>query len=138
MILCKEPNHGSDPSFMETRSYYDASTKEYLLNGSKNWITNSPIADAFIALARNKDGNIKGYLTEKGTPVLDAPKIKEKKSLHASATGIIFMDYVRIPASHELDMTGPKGPFGCLNNARFVIAWGALGAMEDCLHHARG
>mmetsp|Transcript_21514 Transcript_21514/g.46761 ORF Transcript_21514/g.46761 Transcript_21514/m.46761 type:complete len:463 (+) Transcript_21514:269-1657(+) len=132
-----EPNHGSDPSSMETRSYYDASSDEYVLNGSKNWITNSPIADVFIVWARNKEGKIKGYLIDKGTPGLDAPKIEGKQSLRASVTGMIFMEDVRVPASHELNVTGLAGPFGCLNNARYGIAWGALGAAEDCFHRAR-
>eukprot|EP00578_Thalassiosira_sp_NH16_P013969 CAMPEP_0181126060 /NCGR_PEP_ID=MMETSP1071-20121207/27405_1 /TAXON_ID=35127 /ORGANISM="Thalassiosira sp., Strain NH16" /LENGTH=451 /DNA_ID=CAMNT_0023211591 /DNA_START=40 /DNA_END=1395 /DNA_ORIENTATION=- len=132
-----EPNHGSDPSSMETRSYYDTSNEEYVLNGSKNWITNSPIADVFIVWARNEDGKIKGYLIERGTPGLDAPKIEGKMSLRASTTGMIIMEDVRVPASHELDVTGLKGPFSCLNNARYGIAWGSLGAAEDCFHRAR-
>jgi len=132
-----EPNHGSDPSSMETRSYYDDSTDEYVLNGSKNWITNSPIADIFIVWARNEEGKIKGYLIEKGTKGIDAPKIEGKLSLRASTTGMIFLEDVRVPASHQLDVTGLKGPFSCLNNARFGIAWGALGAAEDCFHRAR-
>jgi glutaryl-CoA dehydrogenase len=132
-----EPNHGSDPSSMETRSRYDAGTDEYVINGSKNWITNSPIADVFIVWARNEEGKIKGYLIEKGTPGLDAPKIEGKGSLRASATGMIFLEDVRVPASNELNVTGLKGPFSCLNNARFGIAWGSLGAAEDCFHRAR-
>ena len=108
-----------------------------MLNGSKNWITNSPIADVFIVWARNEDGKIKGYLIEKGTPGLDAPKIEGKMSLRASTTGMIIMEDVRVPASHELDVTGLKGPFSCLNNARYGIAWGSLGAAEDCFHRAR-
>ena len=122
---------------METRSYYDAAKDEYVINGSKNWITNSPIADVFIVWARNEDGKIKGYLLEKGTPGLDAPKIEGKLSLRASTTGMIFMEDVRVPASHQLDVTGLKGPFSCLNNARYGIAWGSLGAAEDCFHRAR-
>lgn len=133
----KEPNHGSDPSSMETRSKYDAGTNEFVLNGSKNWITNSPIADVFIIWAKNEDGKIKGYLVEKGTPGLEAPKIEGKLSLRASATGMIFMEDVRIPKENELNVTGLKGPFSCLNNARYGIAWGALGAAEDCFHRAR-
>lgn len=132
-----EPNHGSDPSSMETRSYFDAATDEHVLNGSKNWITNSPIADVFVVWARNEAGVIKGYLVEGGTPGLEAPKIEGKQSLRASATGMIFMEDVRVPSSHELNVSGLKGPFGCLNNARYGIAWGALGAAEDCLHRAR-
>jgi len=132
-----EPNHGSDPSSMETRAKYDAGTNEFILNGSKNWITNSPIADVFIVWAKNEEGKIKGYLIEKDTPGLDAPKIEGKQSLRASATGMIFMEDVRVPKENELDVTGLKGPFSCLNNARYGIAWGSLGAAEDCFHRAR-
>lgn len=134
-----EPNHGSDPSGMETRSRYDAGTNEFVLNGSKNWITNSPIADVFVIWAKNEEsGKIRGYLVEKGTPGLEAPKIQGKMSLRASCTGMIFMDNVRIPKENEFpDIAGLKGPFGCLNNARYGIAWGALGAAEYCFHAAR-
>ena len=142
MIGCfglTEPNHGSDPSSMETTATYDAGTNEYVLNGSKNWITNSPIADVFVVWARNTDTNkIRGYVIEKDTPGLEAPKIDGKFSLRASSTGMIFMDNVRIPASNEFpDVEGLKGPFGCLNNARYGIAWGVLGAAESCFHQAR-
>lgn len=140
MIGCfglTEPNHGSDPSGMETRSRYDAATNEYVLTGSKNWITNSPIADVFIIWARNEEGKIKGYLVEKGSPGLEAPKIDGKFSLRASCTGMIFMDEVRVPALNQLNVTGLKGPFSCLNNARYGIAWGVLGAADFCLHQAR-
>jgi glutaryl-CoA dehydrogenase len=140
MIGCfglTEPNHGSDPSSMETRSVYDAGTQEYILHGSKNWITNSPIADVFVVWARNEQGNIKGYVIEKDTPGLEAPLIQGKLSLRASATGMIFMDQVRVPASHQLHVEGLAGPFGCLNHARYGIAWGVLGAAEACLHRAR-
>lgn len=122
---------------METRSKYDAGTNEFILNGSKNWITNSPIADVFIVWAKNEENKIKGYLIEKDTLGLDAPKIEGKQSLRASATGMIFMEDVRVPKGHELDVTGLKGPFSCLNNARYGIAWGSLGAAEDCFHRAR-
>lgn len=134
-----EPNHGSDPSSMETTAKFDAGTNEFVLNGSKNWITNSPIADVFVIWARNVDSNqIRGYLVEKGTPGLEAPKIDGKFSLRASSTGMIFMDNVRIPKENEFpDIAGLKGPFGCLNNARYGIAWGALGAAEFCFHTAR-
>jgi glutaryl-CoA dehydrogenase len=142
MIGCfglTEPNHGSDPGGMETTARYDAGTNEFVLNGSKNWITNSPIADVFVVWARNTDSNrIRGYLIEKGTPGLEAPKIDGKFSLRASTTGMIFMDNVRIPKENEFpDIAGLKGPFGCLNNARYGIAWGALGAAEFCMHTAR-
>jgi glutaryl-CoA dehydrogenase len=111
------------------------------LNGSKNWITNSPIADIFVVWANTKDGEkseIRGYLIEKGTPGLEAPKIDGKFSLRTSATGMIFMDTVRIPAENQLpNVAGLKGPFGCLNNARYGISWGVLGAADFCLHQAR-
>jgi glutaryl-CoA dehydrogenase len=133
-----EPNHGSDPSGMETTATYDAGTNEFVLNGSKNWITNSPIADVFVVWAKNEEGKIRGYVIEKGTPGLEAPKIDGKMSLRASATGMIFMDNVRIPKENEFpDIVGLKGPFGCLNNARYGIAWGVLGAAEFCMHTAR-
>mmetsp|Transcript_3050 Transcript_3050/g.4680 ORF Transcript_3050/g.4680 Transcript_3050/m.4680 type:complete len:464 (+) Transcript_3050:122-1513(+) len=133
-----EPNHGSDPSSMETRAVYDAGTDEYVLNGSKNWITNSPIADVFVVWARCEDGKVKGFVIEKGTPGIEAPKIQGKFSLRASSTGMIFMEDVRVPASNLLpNVVGLKGPFGCLNNARYGIAWGVLGAAEFCMHTAR-
>ena len=133
-----EPNHGSDPSSMETRSKFDPGTNEFVLNGSKNWITNSPIADVFVIWARNEEGKIRGYLVEKGTPGLDAPKIEGKFSLRASTTGMIFLEDVRIPKENEFPVIeGLKGPFGCLNNARYGIAWGSLGAAEFCMHAAR-
>jgi glutaryl-CoA dehydrogenase len=124
---------------METTATFDAGTNEFVLNGSKNWITNSPIADVFVIWAKNTDTNqIRGYLVEKGTPGLEAPKIDGKFSLRASATGMIFLDQVRIPKENEFpDIAGLKGPFGCLNNARYGIAWGALGAAEFCMHAAR-
>jgi len=141
MIGCfglTEPNHGSDPGSMETRAVYDAGTDEYVLTGSKNWITNSPIADVFVVWARSsEDGKIKGYLIEKGTPGLAAPKIEGKFSLRASCTGMIFMDEVRVPASHQLHVQGLGGPFSCLNNARYGIAWGVLGAANACFEQAR-
>ena len=134
-----EPNHGSDPSSMETRSRFDEGTNEYILTGSKNWITNSPIADVFVIWAKNEEsGKIRGYLVEKGTPGLEAPKIEGKMSLRASCTGMIFLDNVRVPKENEFpDIQGLKGPFGCLNNARYGIAWGSLGAAEACMHVAR-
>jgi glutaryl-CoA dehydrogenase len=133
-----EPNHGSDPGSMETKAVYDAATNEYVLNGSKNWITNSPIADVFVVWARHTEsGEIRGYVMEKGMPGLTAPKIDGKFSLRASCTGMIFMDDVRVPAGNELNVKGLKGPFSCLNHARYGIAWGVLGAAEFCMHQAR-
>jgi glutaryl-CoA dehydrogenase len=123
---------------METRSRFDPSTNEFVLNGSKNWITNSPIADVFVIWARNEQGKIRGYLVEKGTPGLAAPKIEGKFSLRASTTGMIFLEDVRIPKENQFPhVEGLRGPFGCLNNARYGIAWGALGAAEFCMHAAR-
>ena len=133
-----EPNHGSDPSAMETRSRFDAGTNEFILHGSKNWITNSPIADVCVIWARNEQGVIRGYLVERGTPGLETPAIEGKFSLRASVTGMIFLDDVRIPKENEFPhIRGLKGPFGCLNRARYGIAWGVLGAAENCLQIAR-
>jgi len=133
-----EPNHGSDPSSMETTCQYDAATNEYVLNGSKNWITNSPIADVFIIWARDKETNvINGFVVEKDTVGLSAPIIEGKFSLRASPTGMIFMQDVRVPKQNRLHVEGLKGPFGCLNNARYGISWGVLGAAEFCMHQAR-
>ncbi|KAI9141469.1 acyl-CoA dehydrogenase/oxidase [Paraphysoderma sedebokerense] len=133
-----EPNHGSDPSSMETTA-----TKlpdgSYSLKGSKTWITNSPIADVFIIWAKCKwDKKIRGFILEKGMQGLSAPKIEGKFSLRASITGMILMDDVVVPKDNLLpNVEGLKGPFGCLNNARYGIAWGALGAAEFCLSAAR-
>jgi len=141
MIGCfglTEPNHGSDPGSMETRAYFDKATNEFVLNGSKNWITNSPIADVFIIWAKREDnGKICGYLIEKGTPGLEAPAIEGKLSLRASKTGMIFCDDVRVPAIHQLQVQGLQGPFSCLNHARYGISWGVLGAAEFCFETAR-
>ncbi|KAI8982035.1 glutaryl-CoA dehydrogenase [Mycotypha africana] len=133
-----EPNHGSDPAGMETTA--KKVNGHYLLNGSKTWITNSPIADVFVVWAKNLDegGAIRGFLLEKGMAGLEAPAIKGKFSLRASITGMIMMDNVEVPAENMLpNAKGLGGPFGCLNNARYGIAWGALGAAEACLAQAR-
>jgi len=133
-----EPNHGSDPGNMETRARWDNEAKVWILNGSKNWITNSPIADVFIIWGKTDDGTLRGFILEKGMPGLSAPKIEGKFSLRASTTGMIFMDDVAVPAENMLpNVRGFKGPFSCLNNARFGIAWGALGAAEFCVDQAR-
>ncbi|KAJ3136979.1 hypothetical protein HK100_001154 [Physocladia obscura] len=130
-----EPNHGSDPASMETTAKKTANG--FVLNGSKMWITNSPIADVFVIWAK-LDGVIRGFILEKGMTGLTAPKIEGKFSLRASITGSIFMDDVHIPAENILPgVQGLKGPFGCLNNARYGISWGALGAAEACLAQAR-
>jgi glutaryl-CoA dehydrogenase len=131
-----EPDHGSDPGSMKTRARKIASG--YILNGAKLWITNSPIADVFVVWAKNDEGLIRGFVLEKGMEGLSAPKIEGKFSLRASPTGEIVMNEVFVPAENELpNVTGLKGPFGCLNRARFGIAWGALGAAEFCWHAAR-
>merc|ERR1711973_927716 len=132
-----EPNHGSDPAHMETRAKYEPSSDTYILNGSKNWITNSPIADVFVVWAQTENG-LRGFILEKEMQGLTAPKIEGKFSLRASTTGMIFMDDVEVPAANMLpNVRGFKGPFSCLNNARYGIAWGALGAVEFCLQKAK-
>lgn len=135
-----EPNHGSDPSSMESRAVYDSEKKVYRLNGSKTWITNSPIADILIVWAKCEDGQLRGFIVERegSEGRLSTPKIEGKFSLRASATGMILMDNVEVPAENLLpNAQGLKGPFSCLNNARYGIAWGALGAAEACLKTAR-
>ena len=132
-----EPNHGSDPGSMESRARTD-SDGSFILNGSKNWITNSPLADVFVVWAKDDDGQIRGYILEKGMPGLEAPKIEGKMSLRASTTGMIFMEDVRVPKENMLPKArGLGGPFSCLNNARYGISWGALGAAEFCFREAR-
>jgi len=131
-----EPDHGSDPSGMKTRAVFN--NGYYTLNGSKNWITNSPIADVFIIWAKDDNNDIRGFILEKGMQGLSCPKIEGKFSLRASNTGMIFMDNVVIPKENMLpNVKGLKGPFTCLNNARYGIAWGVLGAGEDCYFRAR-
>jgi len=125
---------------METYAKYNADKKTYTLNGSKMWITNSPIADVVVVWAKSdKENNkIKGFIIEKGTPGLSCPKIEGKFSLRASVTGSIVMEDVVIPEENLLPhVSGLAGPFGCLNNARFGIAWGTLGAAEFCLEQSR-
>jgi len=131
-----EPNAGSDPSGMQTR----ARTVDggYRLSGAKMWITNSPIADVLVVWAKCDDGTVRGFILEKGWPGLTAPKIEGKFSLRASITGEIVMDEVFVPEENLMpNVTGMKGPLGCLSNARLGIAWGALGAAEFCWHAAR-
>jgi len=131
-----EPNHGSDPGSMQTRAAKAAGG--YVLTGSKMWITNSPIADVFVVWAKTEDGVIRGFVLERGMQGLSAPKIEGKMSLRASITGEIVMDEVFVPEENLLPgARGLGGPFGCLNKARYGIAWGALGAAEDCWHRAR-
>ncbi|WP_328804928.1 acyl-CoA dehydrogenase [Parasphingopyxis marina] len=131
-----EPDAGSDPGGMKTRA--KSVDGGYSLSGSKMWITNSPIADIFVVWAKDDDGTIRGFVLEKGMEGLSAPKIEGKMSLRASITGEIVMDEVFVPEENLLPgARGLGGPFGCLNKARYGIAWGAMGAAEDCWHRAR-
>ncbi|KAG5853855.1 hypothetical protein ANANG_G00031020 [Anguilla anguilla] len=133
-----EPNHGSDPGGMETRAKYNPSGRTFTVSGAKTWITNSPVADVCVVWAKCEDGRIRGFILERGMPGLTTPKIEGKFSLRASATGMIVMDEVEVPEENLLPkVSGLGGPFGCLNNARYGIAWGALGAAEFCFHAAR-
>jgi glutaryl-CoA dehydrogenase len=131
-----EPDHGSDPGGMLTRAR--SVDGGYSISGSKMWISNSPIADVFVVWAKTDDGKIRGFILDKGMTGLTAPKIDGKLALRASITGEIVMDEVFVTEAQLLpNVSGLKGPFGCLNNARYGIAWGALGAAEDCWHTAR-
>ncbi|MEX0943606.1 MAG: acyl-CoA dehydrogenase [Pseudomonadales bacterium] len=130
-----EPDHGSDPGSMITRA--EKTANGYRLNGAKMWITNSPIADLAVVWAK-LDGVIRGFIVERGTPGFETPKIEGKFSLRASVTGEIVLSDVEIPEENLLpDAKGLGGPFGCLNKARYGIAWGAMGAAEFCWHAAR-
>jgi len=130
-----EPNHGSDPGGMQTRAVKKDGV--FVLNGSKTWITNSPLADVFVVWAK-LDGVVRGFILERGMKGLSTPKIEGKFSLRASTTGMILMEDVEVPLENIFpEVTGLRGPFGCLNNARYGIAWGALGAAEFCFHAAR-
>ena len=131
-----EPDAGSDPSSMRTRA--KAVDGGFVLNGSKTWISNAPVADVFVVWAKDDAGDIRGFVLEKGMPGLTAPKIEGKFSLRASITGMIMMQDVFVPAEAMLPgVKGLRGPFSCLNNARYGISWGALGAAEFCWHAAR-
>ncbi len=133
-----EPDAGSDPGSMRTYARKDG--EGYSLSGAKTWISNSPFADVFVVWAKSEahGGGIRGFVLEKGMAGLSAPKIEGKLSLRASTTGMIMMDEVKLPADALLpDVQGLKGPFGCLNRARYGISWGAMGAAEFCLGAAR-
>ena len=131
-----EPNHGSDPGSMVTRA--KATQGGYLLSGAKTWISNSPIADVFVVWAKDDAGEIRGFVLEKGMNGLSAPVLHGKIGLRASITGEIVMDQVFVPEENAFpDIRGLKGPFTCLNSARFGIAWGVLGAAEFCWHASR-
>jgi len=131
-----EPDHGSDPGSMLSRARkVDGG---WVLKGAKNWITNSPIADVFVVWAKDDAGDIRGFVLEKGMPGLSGPKIDGKFSLRASSTGMIVMEDVFAPDEQLLpEVSGLRGPFSCLNKARYGIAWGTLGAAEFCWHAAR-
>jgi glutaryl-CoA dehydrogenase len=131
-----EPDHGSDAGALESRARrVDGG---FRLSGAKNWITNSPIADVFVVWAKDDGGVIRGFLLERGMEGLSAPKIEGKFSLRASSTGMISMDDVFVPDANAFpEIRGLAGPFGCLNRARYGIAWGAIGAAEFCWHAAR-
>jgi glutaryl-CoA dehydrogenase len=131
-----EPNHGSDPGSMITRAKKVAGG--YSISGTKMWISNSPIADVFVVWAKDDEGAIRGFVLDKGMKGLSAPAIHGKFGLRASITGEIVMDCVFCPEENAFpDVRGLKGPFTCLNSARYGIAWGALGAAEDCFHRSR-
>ncbi len=131
-----EPDHGSDPGGMRTRAV--KATGGYTLKGAKTWITNAPAADIFIVWAKTEDDVIRGFILERGMEGLSTPKIEGKFSLRASITGEVVMEDVFVPEENLLpNVEGLKGPFGCLNKARFGIAWGAMGAAEFCWHAAR-
>ncbi|MDE0950306.1 MAG: acyl-CoA dehydrogenase [Halioglobus sp.] len=131
-----EPDHGSDPGSMVTRA--KAVEGGYQINGAKMWITNSPVADVFVVWAKTDDEKIRGFILERGMPGLSAPKIEGKLALRASVTGEIVMQDVFVSQEQLLpNVEGLKGPFGCLNKARYGISWGALGAAETCWHTAR-
>jgi glutaryl-CoA dehydrogenase len=129
-----EPNVGSDPGAMRT-TYKKQPDGSYVLNGSKNWITNSPLADIFVVWAKDaENGVIRGFVLERKTMEgIETPEIEGKMSLQISKTGMIHLKDVRVPSSNVLQVEGLKGPFSCLNNARFGISFGVLGAAEFCM-----
>jgi glutaryl-CoA dehydrogenase len=144
MIGCfglTEPDHGSDPGGMKTRA--QKVDGGYRLSGSKTWITNSPIADIAVVWAKVfghkdiEDGTIRGFVVERSDKGFSTPKIEGKLSLRASETGMIMLEEVFVPDDRALEISGLKGPFGCLNKARYGIAWGALGAAQHCMEIAR-
>jgi glutaryl-CoA dehydrogenase len=131
-----EPDFGSDPGGMRTRA--KKVDGGWSLSGSKNWITNSPIADLAVVWAKDDEGEIRGFVVERGTKGFETPKIEGKFSLRASATGMIMLDEAFVPDGNLLaGVKGLKGPFGCLNRARYGISWGTMGAAEFCWHRAR-
>ncbi len=130
-----EPDHGSDPGGMATRAVRDGA--DWILNGSKSWISHAPEADVFVVWARSDDDKLLGFVLERGLKGLSTPRIDGKLSLRASVTGQIVMDEVRVADSCRLQISGFRGPFSCLNKARYGISWGAMGAAETCWFAAR-
>ncbi len=130
-----EPDHGSDPGGMATRAVRDGA--DWILNGSKSWISHAPEADVFVVWARSDDDKLCGFVLERGLKGLSTPRIDGKLSLRASVTGQIVMDEVRVPDTCRLQVSGFRGPFSCLNKARYGISWGAMGAAETCWFAAR-
>lgn len=128
-----EPDHGSDPGSMKTRALKKGN--KWILNGSKMWITSSPVADTLVVWGKDQEkGTLMGFILERGMKGLETPEIKGKFSLRSSITGSIMMSDVEVPESNVLQVKGYKGPFSCLNKARFGISWGVMGAAEDCFH----
>ena len=128
-----EPDHGSDPSSMTTKALLDGNN--YILNGNKTWISNSPIADVFLVWAK-LDGKVKGFILDRGMEGITTPKIEGKLSLRTSVTGMINLEDVKVPKENMLDVTGMRGPFSCLNNARLGISFGVLGSSQYCIEKA--
>jgi len=132
-----KPNHGSDPSSIETTAKKCSYSNSYILNGSKNWITNSPIADIFIVWAKDDNNDVRGFILDRNMEGISTPVIQGKLSLRTSTTGMIFMENVKVPSDNMLNIRGLKGPFSCLNNARYGISWGVLGSAEDCFERSK-
>lgn len=130
-----EPNHGSNPGGMETTAKDKGD--HYLLNGSKTWISSSPVADVFVVWAKDDNKDIRGFVVDRKFGGVQTPKIEGKFSVRASITGMIQLDDVKVPKENILDVKGLKGPFSCLNNARFGISWGVMGAAQNCYEVAR-
>ena len=128
-----EPDHGSDPSSMTTKALLDGNN--YILNGNKTWISNSPIADVFLVWGK-LDGKVKGFILDRGMEGITTPKIEGKLSLRTSVTGMINLEDVKVPKENMLDVTGMRGPFSCLNNARLGISFGVLGSSQYCIEKA--
>ena len=129
-----EPDSGSDASTMKSKAIKDGNN--YILNGNKTWISNSPIADVFVVWVKNEDNKINGFVLDRDMDGITTPKIEGKLSLRASPTGMINMDDVVVPKENKLNIEGMKGPFSCLNNARLGIAFGVLGSAESCIEKA--